>query len=194
MGVEQITVVDTLWYYWVFFLLAAIIGSIASSVTNNNGNAIICGWESGNPKEEEGNPRKYNLGIIADIIIGIAAALGVLWTLTPQTLFQLIGIGTVAGYGGSSVLRALVNKLDAQSSQEQAKKKDVEVQLYQKEADESRNEANKNKDRSETNKILIEYSYSEQDKVDKNITDIKSFLSEYHKDVLKELYKNNLID
>lgn len=187
MGVEQITVVDTVWYYWVFFLLAAIIGSMASSLTNNNGSAIICGWESG-------NPRKYCLGIIADIIIGIAAAIGVLWTLTPQTLFQLIGIGTVAGYGGSSVLRALVNKLDAQSSQEQAKKKDVEVQLYQKEADESRNEADKNKDRAETNKILIEYSYSEQDKVDKNITDIKNFLGEYHKDVLKELYNNNLID
>jgi hypothetical protein len=63
MGMEQITVVDTLWYYWVFFLLAAIIGSIASSVTNNNGNAIIWGWESGNPKGEEGNPRKYNLGL-----------------------------------------------------------------------------------------------------------------------------------
>lgn len=184
MGVEQITVVDTLWYYWVFFLLAAIIGSIASSVTNNNGNAIICGWESGNPKEEEGNPRKYNLGIIADIIIGIAAALGVLWTLTPQTLFQLIGIGTVAGYGGSSVLRALVNKLDAQLAKEEAKRKDIEAQLYKKEAE----------DKAETSQILVEYSYLEQDKINKNITNIKDFLSKNHTEVLKELYENNLIN
>jgi hypothetical protein len=177
MGVEQITVVDTVWYYWVFFLLAAIIGSMASSLTNNNGSAIICGWESG-------NPRKYCLGIIADIIIGIAAAIGVLWTLTPQTLFQLIGIGTVAGYGGSSVLRALVNKLDAQSSKEEAKRKDIEAQLHQKEAE----------DKAETSQILVEYSYLEQDKINKNITNIKDFLSKNHTEVLKELYENNLIN
>ncbi len=87
-------------------------------------------------------------------------------------------------YGGSSVLRALVNKLDAQSSKEEAKRKDIEAQLYKKEAE----------DKAETSQILVEYSYLEQDKINKNITNIKDFLSKNHTEVLKELYENNLIN
>lgn len=177
---QQITVVDSVWYYWALFLLAAITGSIASSLTNNNGKAIMCGWEGGNSKEENGNPSKYCLGIIADILIGIAAALGILWTLTPQTVFQLIGIGTIAGYGGSSILRALTNKLDAHLSQQKA---------Y-----EFEKEAKENKDEVEKNKSLEEATYRNFQKEKENITAIKDYLLKNHEDVLKELYNNKLVN
>lgn len=180
MGVEQITVVDSVWYYWILFIFAAVIGSTASSLINNSGKVIMCGWEGGNPRGNGGNPGKYCMGIISDIIIGIAAALSILWTLTPQNFLQLIGLGAVAGYGGSSVLRALANKLEAQFAQQ--------------EADKSRKEAERNKDEAEINKSLNEVSYSSLDEVDKNIAAIKNYLLENNKQVLEELYNKNLIN
>jgi len=52
----------------------------------------------------------------------MAAAVGVLWTMTPQTIFQLLGMGAVSGYGGSSILQALVNKLIADVSEKEKEK------------------------------------------------------------------------
>ena len=180
MGVEQITVVDSVWYYWVLFVIAAITGGTASSLINNSGKVLMCGWQGGNPSGEEGNPGKYCMGIISDIIIGIAAALAILWTLTPQNPLQLIGLGAVAGYGGSSVLRAMVNKLEGEHAQQ--------------EADKSRKEAEKNKDEAEINKSLDEAANLMFDGVDDNITAIKNYLLKNNKQVLIDLYNNKLIN
>ena len=179
MTVEQITVVDSLWYYWVLFLLAAIIGSTASSLTNNSGNFIMCGRDNENSGEPQGSSRKFYMGTLADIIIGLAAALAILWTLTPQTFLQLIGIGTVAGYGGSSVLRALVNKIDAQISQQ--------------EAQESKKEANDNKDKAESNNTLTKFEVDSDTNKKESINAIKDYLLNNNKEVLAELYKNKIL-
>lgn len=185
--VQQIIVVDFAWYYWALFLLAAIIGSTASSLTNNSGKATMCGWEGGKPNEENGNPGKYCLGIIADILIGIAAALGILWTLIPQTTLQLIGIGTVAGYGGSSILRALTNKLDAQLSQQKANE-------FEKKAKENKDEAIENKNDADSNKKLSEKTVGQFLENRQKISDIKEYLLKNHKEVLNELYKENIVN
>ncbi len=100
---------------WVLFLLAALIGGFASSLINNKGAIERMGWDNPDPLKR----KQLKIGLIADLASGLAAALAILWTMTPQTFFQLIGIGAVAGYGGSAVLQALVNRLTADVSQAQ---------------------------------------------------------------------------
>lgn len=180
VGIQQIALVDSIWYYWIFFIFAAIIGSIASSLINHNGNIKMCGWKGGNRNGEEGNPGEYCMGIMSDIIIGNAAALSILSTLTPQNFFQLIGLGAVAGYGGSSVLRALVNKVDAQFARQEANK--------------SREDAEKNANEIDTHKSLVEESHLSFNKKDEDLTAIKNYLLENNKKILEELYSKNLIN
>lgn len=176
---QQINVVEYIWYYWVFFIIATIIGSIASSLINNNGKALMCGWENGISTGVNGEPGKYCLGIIADIIIGFAAALGILYTLTPQTALQLIGIGTLAGYGGSSTLRALTNKLEAQVSQQKAN--GLERQ------------ANENKDAAEKYNLMYSLSDTKFMSEEQSIIAIKDYLLVNYEDVLRELYEKNIV-
>jgi len=92
---------------WVWFVVVALIGGFASSLINNKRSIDRMGWDNPDPLKR----KHLNIGLIADLVSGLAAALAILWMMTPQTFFQLIGIGTVAGYGGSAVLQALVNRL-----------------------------------------------------------------------------------
>jgi len=108
---ESINVIDPTLMIWSAFFICAILGGLASSFFNNNKIAIMWGWEDGDKKT------RYRVGFLADITVGIVAAIAVLWTMTPQTIFQFLGIGAIAGYGGSSILQALVNKLAAESSE-----------------------------------------------------------------------------
>jgi hypothetical protein len=114
---------------WVIFILTALIGSFASSLINNKGAIERMGWDS--PKRED--RKQLKIGLIADLAAGLAAALAILWTMTPQTFFQLIGIAAVAGYGGSAVLQALVNRLTADVSS--AEKKTIEAEKNKLEED-----------------------------------------------------------
>ncbi len=109
MGVESIAVVETDLYRWIAFVVVAIIGGFASSLINNRGMVKMYRWEKLDKKN-------FDLGFIGDIIIGLAAAAGILWMLTPQTYFQFLGIGAIGGYGGSSILRGLLNKLEADAN------------------------------------------------------------------------------
>ena len=109
MGEVSITLFITAWYHWPAFFLAAIIGGMASSFVNNGGKFKIWGREN---KDE----KNYNMGIMADIIIGVAASIAILSTITPQTYFQFLGMGAIGGYGGSTILRALVNNVEANAN------------------------------------------------------------------------------
>jgi hypothetical protein len=104
----QVTVmtIDMTPWLWFGYLFCALIGGLASSFANNSG-----GWLKFHSKGDT-----VVLGPISDVAIGWAAALGILWAMNPQTLFQLLGMATIAGYGGSSVLRSLVNSLNAATS------------------------------------------------------------------------------
>lgn len=110
------TVVSMLWYHWIFYILIATLGAMASSLVVNKGKFIMPQL----PKSES-NDKVQIMGFTGDIIVGIAAAFAVWWATTPQTLFQVIGIAAVAGYGGSTILQSLVNKLKADTSETQLK-------------------------------------------------------------------------
>lgn len=103
---------------WILYLVAALIGGLASSLVNNKGAIKRMGWDDPDPQKR----KQLEMGLIADLASGVAAALGILWMMTPQTFFQLIGIGAVAGYGGSAILQALVNRLAADVSKTEKEK------------------------------------------------------------------------
>jgi hypothetical protein len=167
MGAQSIMVVDMAWYHWIAFFLSAIIGGAASSFVNNSGMAKMWGWE----KQDKEN---YKLGIIADIIIGIAASIGLLWTMTPQTVYQLLGISAVGGYGGSSVLRALVNKMEGQVAQ---------------------TKADDAKEESKSNVGLYNNINDLNEKSKDQLTKIKNYLIENNKkEIYKDLYDKKLIE
>ena len=107
---------------WILYLVAALIGGLASSLINNKGAIERMGWDDPDPQKR----KQLKLGLIADLAAGIAASLGILWMMTPQTFFQLIGIGAVAGYGGSAILQALVNRLAADVSRTEKEKAENE--------------------------------------------------------------------
>ena len=100
---------------WIAYFVCAALGGLASSFINNKGVWVRWRWE-------DQQKTRYILGPITDITAGMAAAVGVLWTMTPQTIFQLLGMGAVSGYGGSSILQALVNKLIADVSEKEKEK------------------------------------------------------------------------
>lgn len=132
MVTETINIVAMDWAVWMIFLGCAILGGLASSFVNNNKTALMWGWVDGNRKSG------YRMGILADIIVGLAAAIGILWTMTPQTTLQLFGMGAVAGFGGSSVLAALLNRLAAETSEkekEQVSSKLEKIRKNEKELD-----------------------------------------------------------
>lgn len=130
MNAIQINTVDMDVWVWIAYLGCAILGGAASSFINNKGVWVRWRWEDNDTKE------RFILGPITDITAGIAAAMGVLWTMTPQTSFQLLGVGTVAGYGGSSILQALVNRLIADVSEKEREKIAKEKDAIAKEKEE----------------------------------------------------------
>jgi hypothetical protein len=110
-GNVTITVVQMTWFGWIIYLVVAMIGGLASNLINSKGTMKrICLGE---------DKKCIEMGPLPDIIAGIAASLGILWAMTPQTLMQLIGMGAIAGYGGSAILQALVNRLVADVSQKE---------------------------------------------------------------------------
>ncbi len=166
MGTESITLVEIEWYHWIAYIIVAILGGAAGSFVNNKGLLKMWKWE-------EQDNKNLNLGIIADIIIGVVAAIGILWMMTPQTRFQFLGIGAIGGYGGSSILRALVNRLEADVNMEKA-------QNY--------------KGKAETSDI-VGNSYIEISSKDyKRLENIKTYLSETnnHK-ILEDLLNKDLL-
>lgn len=142
MVTESINVVTVDLKVWVAFIGCAILGGLASSLINNNKIALMPGWDDIDKKT------KYRMGFLSDVTLGMAAAIGILWTMTPQTLFQLLGIGVVAGYGGSSILQALVNRLATETVAAERDKIEKEKQLIEKEKQqiESKLETIKNKE------------------------------------------------
>jgi hypothetical protein len=121
------TVVNMSLPLWGYYILAAILGALASSLVINKGNFILPHMkyvpdDVVNPKRQKRlYERAKDMGFTGDIIVGVAAAAAVLWSMTPQTFFQLIGIGAVAGYGGSTILQSLVNKVAADISETEKK-------------------------------------------------------------------------
>lgn len=97
---------------WVWYFAAALLGGLASSLINNKGTIVRVGWT-------DAEKTRYRVGIITDVVAGFAAAMGILWMMTPQTDFQLIGIGAVSGYGGSAILQAMLNRLMADVSEKE---------------------------------------------------------------------------
>lgn len=97
---------------WGAYLLCAIIGGLASSCINNEGELMT-------PHKKGDDNRTYLLGALSDVIVGFAAAIGILWAINPQTTFQLLGMGAISGYGGSSILRGLLNRIVAQEFKEE---------------------------------------------------------------------------
>ena len=89
------------WWQWVIYFCCAVIGGVAGSLANNNGGVIL-------PEKKDGT---IMFGVLSDILLGLAASVAVLWILNPSTVVQFLGTGVVSGYSGSSILRALSNKM-----------------------------------------------------------------------------------
>ncbi|MBU3966262.1 MAG: hypothetical protein KKG76_02635 [Euryarchaeota archaeon] len=176
MGEVSISLFETTWYHWITFFSAAIIGGMASSFVNNSGRFKMWGLENKDKKY-------YNMGIMADIIIGVAASLAILSTMMPQTYYQFLGIGAIGGYGGSTILRALVNKVEANANLEKAQKFEVEAVNSEK----FKNDARSVSSDFETYK----FGY---DKVYENIEKIRLFLEEKNIKILEELNSKRLLD
>lgn len=146
MVTETINVVAMNWPVWLAFLGCAVLGGLASSFVNNNKTALMWGWTDGSKKS------KYRMGILADIIVGVAAAIGILWTMTPQTLLQLLGMGAVAGFGGSSVLQALLNRLAAETSEMEKEQVSTKLEKIR----DAEKEIERQRARIELRKLLIQ--------------------------------------
>lgn len=136
------TVVNMSLPMWGIYFLAAIIGAVANSLVTNKGSLIwphreylpdeLPGVEDKNKSRKQGSPvyeKARDMGFTGDILVGLAAATAILWTMTPQTFFQLIGIGAVAGYGGSTILQSLLNKVNADISETEKGKLEGEIEL-----------------------------------------------------------------
>ncbi len=102
-------VIDSLasWEPWVVILI--VIGSGA-----------IGGWAQ---KYSVGIPAKgpTKLPFLGYIVVGIAAALGVMFVLTSEPLLRLISFSIVAGFGGKAVLSAMEERLIATEAQTKVK-------------------------------------------------------------------------
>lgn len=113
------------------------------------------------------------MGIIADIIIGVVAAIGILWMMTPQTRFQFLGISAIGGYGGSSILRALVNRFEADANIEKA-------QNYKSQAD--------------TSDITTKTYYNTTKEADERLDAIYNYLIETNnKKILKDMLSKKIL-
>ena len=167
--VLEISVFEVRYYHWIGFFIAAILGGIASSFVNNSGMVKMWGWEM------DGDTKKFNMGIIADIIIGLTAAFGILGTIIPQTIFQFLSMGAIGGYGGSSILRSLVNK--------------VAVDGATKENNLIKNELEATKTNIGINEAYLE---SNEKRIEENEA-IKDYLAKTNKNILAELYRENII-
>ena len=146
MGTTQVTttVVTMFWYHWVFYVIIAAVGALASSLVVNKGKFVIPQLRNV-LKKDEGNTqtltqKTQDMGFTGDVIVGVAAALAVWWAITPQTLFQVIGIAAVAGYGGSTILQSLVNKLNAATSGEKQETSNLVNSLLLKEKEQKKAE------------------------------------------------------
>jgi hypothetical protein len=146
-----ITMVPMTAITWVIYLSVAAVGGFASSLINNKGAITRIGWD-GRDKT------RIRMGVVTDIVVAFAAALAILWIMTRQTPFQLIGIGAVAGYGGSAVLQALLNRIVADISKEEKDKVEAEkktIEAEKKELEKERDEIVEREKSLDKSKALI---------------------------------------
>ncbi len=89
---------------WALVILIAVGGGLSSHFINLESRLQI-------PKRDPDDARKIVLGPIADVTVGIVAAIASLWFFNPQTEYQLFGMTAIASYGGGSILQAFVNRM-----------------------------------------------------------------------------------
>lgn len=143
-------------WLWIAYILCAIIGGLASNLVNSKGMLTRPHWADKDKKA-------YSVGPVTDIIAGIAAAMGILWLMTPQTEFQLLGIGTIGGYGGSAILQALLNRLVADTAETEKGKIEVEKGVIEREKkviEGEKEEVKKNMEKEHTQANLSDESLS----------------------------------
>ena len=88
--------------------ICGLIGGIAAELIDNKGSLGIFGYE----KDDKGaNTNKYNLGFIAKMIIGAAAALAFLFLIDTSDPLKFVGAAVAAGFGGSVTLVAVREKI-----------------------------------------------------------------------------------
>jgi len=97
---------------WALVILIAAGGGLSSHFINQESRLQI-------PKRDPNDTRKIVLGPIADITVGIVAAIASLWFFNPQTEYQLFGMTAIASYGGGSILQAFVNRMIAGIAEKQ---------------------------------------------------------------------------
>lgn len=153
----NVNIINMGWETWLSYIAVVILGAFASSLVLNKGSLVWPRWKSSpditsiqeekaaeqvtsqsmdKPKIKMPRIQLGDIGFLGDVIVGLAAGMAVLWTLNPQTLFQLIGYGAIAGYGGSTILQTLVTKITATSSQKESEKlsasNEAQAKAYQK--------------------------------------------------------------
>jgi hypothetical protein len=76
----------------------------------------------------------YDLGIVARLLLGGIAAVAAMFVLTPETTFQLLASGIIAGMAATAVLRSLQDRLvaalavtEAAETREAAARQDAKV-------------------------------------------------------------------
>lgn len=173
---KLIAVVDMRWWLWAAYILCATLGGLASSLISKKGKLDGPGWH-------DKNQGVYNLGHLSDIIAGIAAAMALLWIMTPQTLFQLLGIGTIGGYGGSSILQALLTRLVADTSEAEKEKLEAESALSQKQTEENEKAAR------DVHERMIKGYEVRKDKYDKFMEECSAKLDEKSRAELEKIFR-----
>lgn len=98
---------------WALVILIAAGGGLSSHFINQESRLQI-------PRRDPEDTRKIVLGPIADITVGIVAAIASLWFFNPQTEYQLFGMTAIASYGGGSILQAFVNRMMAGIAEKKA--------------------------------------------------------------------------
>jgi hypothetical protein len=63
------------------------------------------------PSFARNHQKHWNLGFIADILLGIGAGVAVVYFIAPETMLKQISLSIISGFGGDSLLGSITTKL-----------------------------------------------------------------------------------
>lgn len=99
----------TAWEPWVIILIIIVSGGVGGLAQK---------YSVTIPTEN----KRIKLPFLNYVVVGIAAALGVMFVLTSDPLLRLVSFSVVAGFGGKAILSAMEERLKATDTQIKARR------------------------------------------------------------------------
>lgn len=84
------------------------------------------------PKFSKNDKISLNLGFLSDVLLGIGAAVAILYFILPDTLFKQVSLSLISGFGGGSFLGSLTNKMGVDLERGKVKELEEVVREYDK--------------------------------------------------------------